>query len=231
MGDGNPPGPVYIEIPTDVLRERCRRAWCSTNSLHAQATAPLPPDPATSTRAAALICEAKRPLVITGRGARSSARELIRFLDASGALYLDTQESRGLVPRRASVVRRRRARSRDERGGSRDRGRAQARLPGRLRIAGGSPERALDPDRRQCRRVARESPWRGGVLRHAGAGACRARRRTAASRARSIPSGPRRCATSTCGARRSTPKRSPRRRRATTATCIPTAIFAALPRC
>ncbi|HYC13883.1 MAG TPA: thiamine pyrophosphate-dependent enzyme, partial [Stellaceae bacterium] len=41
---------------------------------------------------------AKRPLVITGRGARGSGEALVRFLDASGALYLDTQESRGLVP-------------------------------------------------------------------------------------------------------------------------------------
>jgi hypothetical protein len=27
-----------------------------------------------------------------------NAAELVRFLEASGALYLDTQESRGLVP-------------------------------------------------------------------------------------------------------------------------------------
>jgi acetolactate synthase-1/2/3 large subunit len=33
-----------------------------------------------------------------GRGAMGNAAELVRFLDASGALYLDTQESRGLVP-------------------------------------------------------------------------------------------------------------------------------------
>jgi len=36
--------------------------------------------------------------VISGRGALDSASELVRFLDATGALYLDTQESRGLVP-------------------------------------------------------------------------------------------------------------------------------------
>ncbi|MGE3145980.1 MAG: thiamine pyrophosphate-dependent enzyme, partial [Pseudorhodoplanes sp.] len=41
---------------------------------------------------------ARRPLVRTGRGARGAGAALVRFLDASGALSLDTQESRGLVP-------------------------------------------------------------------------------------------------------------------------------------
>ena len=36
--------------------------------------------------------------MITGRGARGAGAELVRLLDATGALYLDTQESRGLVP-------------------------------------------------------------------------------------------------------------------------------------
>ena len=41
---------------------------------------------------------ARRPLVITGRGARGMRAALMRLLDATGALYLDTQESRGPVP-------------------------------------------------------------------------------------------------------------------------------------
>src|SRR5262249_59816624 len=45
-----------------------------------------------------VLWSARRPLVITGRGARNAGAELVRLLDASGALYLDTQESRGLVP-------------------------------------------------------------------------------------------------------------------------------------
>ncbi len=35
---------------------------------------------------------------MTGRGARQAGAELVRLLDRTGALYLDTQESRGLVP-------------------------------------------------------------------------------------------------------------------------------------
>src|SRR5262249_59268823 len=44
------------------------------------------------------LWSARRPVIITGRGARHAGAELVRLLDASGALYLDTQESRGLVP-------------------------------------------------------------------------------------------------------------------------------------
>lgn len=44
------------------------------------------------------IWSAQRPLVISGRGARGYGAELVRFLDAKGALYLETGETRGLVP-------------------------------------------------------------------------------------------------------------------------------------
>jgi acetolactate synthase-1/2/3 large subunit len=57
-----------------------------------------PPDPDLIRTAVDLLWSAKRPLVITGRGARHAGNELVKLLDASGAVYLDTQESRGLVP-------------------------------------------------------------------------------------------------------------------------------------
>jgi acetolactate synthase-1/2/3 large subunit len=50
------------------------------------------------TEAVAAIRSARRPLVVSGRGARLAGDALVRFLDATDALYLDTQESRGLVP-------------------------------------------------------------------------------------------------------------------------------------
>jgi acetolactate synthase-1/2/3 large subunit len=56
------------------------------------------PDPAAVARAADIIWSARKPLVITGRGARRAGAELVRFLDRLGAAYLDTGESRGLVP-------------------------------------------------------------------------------------------------------------------------------------
>ena len=58
----------------------------------------IPPDPDAVQHAVDALWSAKRPLVITGRGAKGAGKELVRLLDASGALYLDTQESRGLVP-------------------------------------------------------------------------------------------------------------------------------------
>jgi len=45
-----------------------------------------------------LLWSAKRPLVISGRGARGARDELIALLDALGAPYLDTGESKGLLP-------------------------------------------------------------------------------------------------------------------------------------
>ena len=57
----------------------------------------MPPDPLGRTGGRRALV-GQRPLVITGRGARQAGPELVRLLDATGALYLDTQESRGLVP-------------------------------------------------------------------------------------------------------------------------------------
>jgi acetolactate synthase-1/2/3 large subunit len=98
MGDGNPPGPVYIEVPTDVLREPVPPGVVLQEYLVPKAPRRVLPDPADVAKAAEIIASARRPLVISGRGAMRHSAELLRFLEASGALYLDTQESRGLVP-------------------------------------------------------------------------------------------------------------------------------------
>jgi acetolactate synthase-1/2/3 large subunit len=98
LGDGNSPGPVYIEIPPDVLREQLRPNLVLEEYLRPKPLRVLHPDWHDIARAAEVIAEAKRPLVITGRGARGAESELVHFLNATGALYLDTQESRGLVP-------------------------------------------------------------------------------------------------------------------------------------
>jgi acetolactate synthase I/II/III large subunit len=104
-GDGNPPGPVYIEIPTDVLRETVPAACVLDEHLRAKPRRVLRPDGDDIARAAQVLRSATRPLVVTGRGAQRAGAALTRLLDASGAVYLDTQESRGLVdPTHASVV-------------------------------------------------------------------------------------------------------------------------------
>ena len=97
-GDAGEPGPAYVEIPTDVLRTSVPPALVLDEWMAPKPARVLPPDPAAVAAAVEALWSARRPLVITGRGARTASRELVRLLDASGALYLDTQESRGLVP-------------------------------------------------------------------------------------------------------------------------------------
>jgi acetolactate synthase I/II/III large subunit len=100
QGDGAAPGPVYIEIPTDVLRQTVHPALVLDEHLARKVRPRQQPDAALVAQAATLLRAARRPLVVTGRGARVSPgiREaLAQLLGASGAVYLDTQESRGLV--------------------------------------------------------------------------------------------------------------------------------------
>ncbi len=98
MGDLGEPGPVYVEIPTDVLRLRVPPQLVLEEWMRPTKPRVLPPDPAAIAEAVDVLWRAKRPLVVTGRGARGAGAALVRFLDATGAVYLDTQESRGLVP-------------------------------------------------------------------------------------------------------------------------------------
>ena len=98
MGDGNAPGPVYIEIPTDVLRQPVPTGVVLDEYLSRKPPRVFLPVADEVSRAAKIIAAAKKPLVLTGRGAMGHGAALLSLLDATGALYLDTQESRGLVP-------------------------------------------------------------------------------------------------------------------------------------
>jgi acetolactate synthase I/II/III large subunit len=105
VGDGGPPGPVYIDIPTDVLRQTVPPACVLEEHMAPKSRPRAQADDELVARAAELLRAARRPLVITGRGARGAGEAVTKLLDASGALYLDTQESRGLVDgAHASVV-------------------------------------------------------------------------------------------------------------------------------
>jgi len=98
MGDNGEPGPVYLEIPTDVLRTSVPKQLVLDEWMAPKKPRVMLPDPEAIKEAVDVLWGAKRPLVFTGRGARGASSELVRLLDATGALYLDTQESRGLVP-------------------------------------------------------------------------------------------------------------------------------------
>jgi acetolactate synthase I/II/III large subunit len=97
VGQGGEPGPVYLDFPTDVLRAEPSPATQLPKWFEPRAKPTLHPDPVSVAEAVELLWSAQRPLVITGRGAGDAAGSLIDLLDRTGALYLDTGESRGLV--------------------------------------------------------------------------------------------------------------------------------------
>ncbi len=97
-GDLGDPGPSYIELPTDVLRVTVPPELVLDDWLGPKPRRRLAADPDSVAAAVEAIRAARRPLVISGRGAVGASEELVRFLDATAARYLDTQESRGLVP-------------------------------------------------------------------------------------------------------------------------------------
>jgi acetolactate synthase-1/2/3 large subunit len=98
FGQGSDPGPAYLDFPTDTLRAEVPAAMRLEEHLRPKAPMLLLPDPAIVAAAVEILWSARRPLVISGRGARSAGPELKRFLDRLGCAYLDTGESRGLIP-------------------------------------------------------------------------------------------------------------------------------------
>jgi hypothetical protein len=98
FGEGGDPGPSYIDFPTDTLRGIVPKALQLDEHLDPKPRAVTLPDPAQIEKAVDLLWSARRVLVISGRGARGAGPELIALLDRLGAVYLDTGESRGLVP-------------------------------------------------------------------------------------------------------------------------------------
>jgi acetolactate synthase-1/2/3 large subunit len=97
IGGGTAPGPVYVEVPADVLRQDVHPSVALAEHLRHRERQAQPPDPAAVAAGARLLAEAARPLVIAGRGAAGAAGDLRRLVEATGAAYLDTQESRGLL--------------------------------------------------------------------------------------------------------------------------------------
>ena len=98
LGEGGEPGPAYLDFPTDTLRADFPQALAPAERFAPKPRASMLPDTERVAQAADVLASARRPLVISGRGARNAGASLIRLLDALGAAYLDTGESRGLVP-------------------------------------------------------------------------------------------------------------------------------------
>ena len=97
MGEGGEPGPVYLDFPVDTLRAEVSVAMQLPECFSPPAVQPMVP-PAEAVQAAVRkLWSAKRPLFISGRGARGAGPALEALLSRLGAAYLDTGESRGLV--------------------------------------------------------------------------------------------------------------------------------------
>lgn len=105
VGHGGEPGPVFLDFPVDTLRADVSLAVQLREHFRPLTRPRMLPDPDAVRRTVEVLWAAKRPLVISGRGARGAEAALRQLLDRLGALYLDTGESRGLVPEdHASVV-------------------------------------------------------------------------------------------------------------------------------
>ncbi len=98
MGHGADSGPVYLDFPVDTLRSAVPTAVQLPEFFVKQAAPVSSPGAHDVAAAAELLWKAKRPLFISGRGARKAGAALQELLTLTGGVYLDTGESKGLVP-------------------------------------------------------------------------------------------------------------------------------------
>jgi acetolactate synthase-1/2/3 large subunit len=86
------PGPVHIEIPTDVMVKPADDIAAALSN----ATPPAPA-PAAIAEAAKLVKAARRPLILAGGGARKADAALRRLAETLGAPVVETVNARGLL--------------------------------------------------------------------------------------------------------------------------------------
>lgn len=96
-GHGGEAGPVYLDFPADTLRAEVSAAVQLPEYVASGDGPTVVPDDASISAAVELLWQARRPLIISGRGARGAGELLTALLDKTQAAYLDTGESRGLV--------------------------------------------------------------------------------------------------------------------------------------
>ncbi len=97
-GQGNEPGPAFIDFPTDLLREKIPMPLVDKDRFKSREVFYPNPPPEAVNRALDILWAARRLVMISGRGACGAGRSITRLLDKLGCVYLDTAESRGLVP-------------------------------------------------------------------------------------------------------------------------------------
>lgn len=109
VGRNGAPGPPYLDVPVDLLDMPTVDGM--TTVWRQQHRPDMPPDASAIAEAQALIARARRPLVITGRIPTSAREPLAQFLTSTNAAYLDTGDSRALLPTNAGYVPAMRART------------------------------------------------------------------------------------------------------------------------
>lgn len=99
-GSGRP-GPAFLEIPVDVLEERVDGEGLDAASAARQVSVGAP-DAAATAAAAAMLAEARFPLIVAGHGVHrgDAAEELRAVAEALGALVMTTAGARGAFPER-----------------------------------------------------------------------------------------------------------------------------------
>ena len=98
LGGDGPAGPVYVDFDPGLLKQPIAAWHLDQRWFSAVARARRLPDREVIERAAQLLHDGRRTLVIGGRAARGTGPLLERFLQAYGCVYLDTRESKGALP-------------------------------------------------------------------------------------------------------------------------------------
>ncbi len=97
LGHLGEPGPAFIEIPTDILRKDINKNLILEEWMREKKEYKILPNKTDIELAIKIINASKKPLMISGRGANFAKKEIKKFIDMTNFLYLDTQESRGII--------------------------------------------------------------------------------------------------------------------------------------
>ena len=95
------PGPVYIDLPGDVLYDEVDESEVVWPKAPASAARSRPAaDAATLSKVADALAKARRPVIVTGSGIlwSQASDQLCAFVDATGIPFYTTPQGRGVVP-------------------------------------------------------------------------------------------------------------------------------------
>ena len=98
IGNMGSPGPSYFEVPTDILRESVDDKLVLEDWMVEKKPYNIYPSSNDIDKAINTINNSKKPLIITGRGALKGGQQILKFINKYNIPYLDTQDSRGLIP-------------------------------------------------------------------------------------------------------------------------------------